>query len=785
MGDSWRAGGLGTATLLGVGVVLWVFLAQFPPWTSLEEETVHWRYLARGSLPPATPPVVYVAIDERTVTFLGERPWDRGTFAKVAEIVLEDAEAAAIGFDIVFSPLTHSSLVDSRKAQAGDHALGEIIRRHPERIVLGAAYTGARLPYLRKASQRPNTIEVIRDESAYPEMPTYPVIDFDYGFTQETPDYLTGRIGLIATVTSDTTRGLMGPLVVSTAYEGPAHIWNLAYGLTKLDPAGELSRSESGCVFTSSEEGVSRTFPASVEQRFWSFGLMLYLAVNGFEDDVFRLRGQSLRIAPPEGEEFDFPLATNTTIAANWPRSWAEQTVVSLVDVLAIRQHPNDPGTAETREKLRGAAVIVAPADPLLGDLTRTPVDASLVPAASVHGALYETISENRPVTTPGPTGWWLASLLPACAVLLGGSFRGKWGWLANVAGATLGLGYLGLAFGVFFWQGALWPIVAPMGGVLGGGAGLIVAAVLRKERQRRRVKRLFGTYLAPTVVESMVEQNMEPILGGESRHVTAFFSDIQGFSRMAAKMTPHELVDLMNDYFTAATDVIQAEGGTLDKYVGDGIVAIFGAPVELPDNPTAAIRAALALQEAQDEVRDRWCQRLPQHRDVLSPMRSRAGVAVGDALVGNFGSEKRFNYTMMGPSPIYAARCEQWGKDYGAFVLATEETILAAGGEEVWLYRILESRRASPDSEPVPICEVFGLRKDVPDDWLKLCELFAEGCARMREGRFAEAIAIFETTRPLEPHQPDRDPGVYRNPSQAFRNRCQRKLESGAETIR
>ncbi|MFM9032252.1 MAG: adenylate/guanylate cyclase domain-containing protein [Opitutaceae bacterium] len=140
--------------------------------------------------------------------------------------------------------------------------------------------------------------------------------------------------------------------------------------------------------------------------------------------------------------------------------------------------------------------------------------------------------------------------------------------------------------------------VMVPLTGPLLGFGGLQIFAILRRvlseQRAKERIKGMFGTYVSPEVVERMVQAREMPRLGGVSEEITAYFSDIQDFSTFSEQLPPERLVELLNDYLSACTDVIQGEGGTLDKYIGDAVVAMFGAPVALPGHAHHACLAAL-----------------------------------------------------------------------------------------------------------------------------------------------------------------------------------------------
>src|SRR6202022_38686 len=161
-------------------------------------------------------------------------------------------------------------------------------------------------------------------------------------------------------------------------------------------------------------------------------------------------------------------------------------------------------------------------------------------------------------------------------------------------------------------------------------------------DKGERLLRRSFALYLAPQVIDKMLASNRLPVLGGETRDVTVFFSDLAGFSAISEKMTPADLVAFMNEYLSAMTDIIESKGGYIDKYIGDSIVAVFGAPADDSDHASNASHAALGCRTRLDELNKNSA--AFQGYKVAHRM----GLNSGEALVGNIGSRRRFNYSVM-----------------------------------------------------------------------------------------------------------------------------------------
>jgi len=263
------------------------------------------------------------------------------------------------------------------------------------------------------------------------------------------------------------------------------------------------------------------------------------------------------------------------------------------------------------------------------------------------------------------------------------------------------------------------------------GGYRFIVA-----DKDRRLLQKSFALYLAPHVINRMLTSSKLPELGGETRHVTIFFSDLESFSEISEAMSPEMLMALMNEYLTEMTDIIERHGGYVDKYIGDSIVAIFGAPAEDRDHAANAARAALDC-----------CRRLAELNGDSTAFQGRKlmqriGINSGDALVGNFGSRRRLNYSAMSDAVNLASRLEGANKFYGTTIIASETTAALAGDRFIW--RELDTVRVKGRTRALKIFELLALaeqKSPLPDT---VTTGYAEGLAHWRAGAFDSAARCF-----------------------------------------
>jgi adenylate cyclase len=287
-------------------------------------------------------------------------------------------------------------------------------------------------------------------------------------------------------------------------------------------------------------------------------------------------------------------------------------------------------------------------------------------------------------------------------------------------------------------------PLIEP---VLAGLVSLGAATGFRflvADKDRRFLRKSFALYLAPAVIEKMVAANKPPTLGGETRNVTVFFSDLAGFSSISEALAPPDLVKFMNEYLSAMTDIIQEHGGFVDKYIGDAIVAVFGAPLDDADHAANAVNTALHCRERLDKLN-----RDPTEWQRFS-LRQRIGLNSGDALVGNIGSRQRFNYTVMGDTVNVASRLEGANKYFGTSIMAARSTFESAAAGFAW--RELDAIRVQGRDEPISIYEPLARHGEETPEQKVVSAAYRHALACWRARDFAGCIAALAPVAAADP---------------------------------
>jgi adenylate cyclase len=223
--------------------------------------------------------------------------------------------------------------------------------------------------------------------------------------------------------------------------------------------------------------------------------------------------------------------------------------------------------------------------------------------------------------------------------------------------------------------------------------------------KERDKLRTTFGKYMTEAVVEHLM--NGTVALGGETLKVTILFTDIRSFTTISEKMDPQHLVGLLNEYFTEMVGVVMHEGGVVDKYIGDAIMAVFGAPVPKPDDAKNAVRAAVRMRQALQRLNAR----LEEHGQPT--LRTGIGIHTGEVVAGNIGSERRMEYTVIGDAVNLASRLETSTKDLGVNVLISEDTwALTKDAIEA---RAVREITVKGRKQPVMTYEVIGLKGEPP----------------------------------------------------------------------
>ena len=309
-------------------------------------------------------------------------------------------------------------------------------------------------------------------------------------------------------------------------------------------------------------------------------------------------------------------------------------------------------------------------------------------------------------------------------------------------------------------------PIVAPLAGLVFTYASNIIFQFLHEQQDKKFLRETFGTYIAPKVLDKMYEEKQAPKLGGVEGHHTAFFSDIQNFSTFSEALEPTRMVALMNEYLTVMSQVILDNEGTLDKYIGDAIVAFYGAPAPVENHEKKSCTTALLMEDALEDLRQKW-RGENDWPDIVYSMQHRIGLNCGKMVTGNMGSEMRMNYTMMGDTVNLAARLESSAKQYGVYNFVGQNIYEETKDE--FIFRFLDFVRVKGKTIPVKVYELVSAKNNADNHTVNLIKVFEEGLDHYYQQQWDKALIHFEKAEGMEDHFTSRNT----TPSAVYIERC------------
>jgi len=668
----------------------------------------------RGPIPVGSE-VVIVAIDDASVKAIGRWPWSRREIVRLMT-VLESAGARVIGFDIIFAekeegqnllwlsrlerdlgrftrqvPELRDWLQRQRQQHDPDAELAAILRRHGN-VVLGYYFQGL-------------------------ESVSRGVESFDLEISRE----------IIKSSTYDLVRWTSAhcepcPLITARGVE------------TNLPQLTEAAADTGFFNAMPDPDGAIRSIPL----------------VIGYQNDLYAplalsILQQYYQEAPLQitlGEQGIVKLALGRTrlpvddygrLRINFRGPARTFPYYSFVDVVEGRVTP---------ETFRDKIVLVGASAVGIYDIRVTPFTA-IFPGVEVHANVMDNILRGDFLWAP------MGLVNPTAAVII--VFALLMCWIQPRVRAWYGLILLILmistTFLVNYYLFCRHQIYLQMLYLFSCLSVVYVAvAFLRfmaEERERKRIRAAFQNYVAPDVVNIMLQHPEKLKLGGEKREMTVLFSDIRGFTTLSEQMEPETLVNLLHSYLNPMTEVVFRHNGTMDKYIGDAIMAIYGAPLPLPHHAQCACETALDMLATLTELWEEWrSQGLPE-------LRIGIGINSGAMTVGNMGSQRLFDYTVIGDNVNLASRLEGLNKYYGTNILisaATQQLL-----PETFILREVDRVRVKGKKAPVSIFELRGQGQPQGQE-AELLELFQTGLTAFRQRQWERAAASFQQCLALNP---------------------------------
>jgi adenylate cyclase len=381
-------------------------------------------------------------------------------------------------------------------------------------------------------------------------------------------------------------------------------------------------------------------------------------------------------------------------------------------------------------------------------DMRVTPFHSN-TPGVEVHATIADNIISNRFIRQAG-----LEALIDITFIMLLGlltyylTARLKL-YSAIPVTLLLATGYVWLTYQLFIeghWISMIYPLLATVASLLTAGS----FRYLILERQAREMRSMFSSYLSPRLVARLEREPDAAKIGGDSKEVSIIFTDIKGFTSFTESRTPREVVERLNEYLATMVQVINNYEGTVDKFIGDGIMSYWGAPLTQADHAQRAIGATLAMKQALNELRSKW------QRTGEEPLSFRAGVNSGEVIAGNIGSQgKKMEYTVIGDTVNLAARLESSAKYYGVDFLVADNTYQLT--RDQFSYRELDLIRVVGKQIPVTIYELLDPLSELTEEEV---EQFHEALKLYRAQQWPQARKLFQSISEMLPD--DRPCQIY-----------------------
>jgi len=723
-----------TAATIAAVVALFVF--DPPILDAIELNWFDLRFQARGPVAPQ-PRVVLAVIDEKSIAAEGRWPWPRSRMAELVDALSDDG-AKVIGFDITFSEPDENSrlalvsriertvesldirdpkLVDfireTRVDADTDQALAKALERSQAPIVLGYFFHMDRADAGQwLAKQEVEKLQVAIEGSKYP-------------------------VVLLRDEQSATV-----PLLTAYAPQGNLPLFTRAapssgYFTIRSDPDGVIRSMP--LVIRSGED----LYPPLSVLSAWHYLGKPQLAVRVGPTGV---EGVQL------GDRF-IPTDELGQMLINYRGPPNMFTHYSVSDILAGRLKR---GTFKDRIVLVGVTALG------VYDIRATPFS-PVFPGLEIHANAIDNLLAGDVMSRPQWSRAFDVLAIVALGVLIGFALPRMSAVGALVLTAASAGAYVAFAHWLFVSARVWLSIVYPVLALAGTYTALTVYRYLTEERERKKVKEAFKHYVSAEVIEDMLADPAHLRLGGDEKVLTVLFNDIVGFSTVSEQFPPTGVIGILSDYYTRMTEQVLANRGTLTNYIGDELMAIFGAPVAYADHAHCACKAALAMQDQRAALAAEFAK-------VGRPaLRARTGINTGTMLVGNVGSTYRFAYTVLGDQVNLTSRLEQLNRTYGTEIMIGEHT--AGLVADAFLLRDLDQVKVKGRAQALRIFELVGMAQaPLPPKQDRMLRMYAAALEAYRQRRWIDAMEMFRQCLVLWPGD---------GPSRLMSERCGSYLET------
>jgi len=699
--------------ITGVTLLMSVLLIWRPTFSEfLELKLYDLKFRFRGPR-AAGQQVAIVAIDDDSLKAVGRWPWSREDMARLLSR-LKEAGPRVIALDIIFAEKEETVAY-----QAIHKLANELARRKVAPEVL---------KFL-EVEQKRADVDRLLAEVIHQGPPT--ILGFFFRS-------LGGQVGGVKPET------LMGAhFLRASTYNvvrlldtepSQVHLVSAAGIERNLPDIAQAAAGEGYFNMIPDPDGAVRWFPMTVMYGGEFFAPMALTSLSHYQGHaplaitLSRWGVQGIRLGPQE-----LPVDRYGRLLINY---LGPEGIIPTYSAAAVLNGGLPAGALKDKVVLVGATAVG------IYDLRVTPFSGNF-PGVEIQATIMDNLLQDNFIHTPPFGLLFMLLILVVLAVLLGLTLPRLSAAWAFIFTLIVMEAYVIIDYLLFTRQGLQLQLFYPLGLIVLIYLGVTMQRFLAEERERERIRKAFESYVAPTIVQEMLKHPEQLRLGGERREITVLFTDIRGFTTMSENLNPEALVSLLHDFLNPMSNIIINQGGTIDKYMGDAIMALFGAPLVQSDHPRLACRAALEMTASLEALNRTWAE---QGRP---PLRVGVGVNTGPVAVGNMGSDRLFDYTAIGDNVNLASRLEGLNKYYGTNILISETTAQALNNG--FILRDVDLVRVKGKAQAARIYELVG--EGEPDPELaRYLEFYHQALAHYRERRFTESLAAFAQALEVRP---------------------------------
>jgi adenylate cyclase len=693
--------------------VIFLLLLRLPVTEFIELKLYDLKFLYRGSRPPA-PEIALVAVDDDSVKKVGRWPWSREVIAQLIRQIKE-ADARILGLDIVF-------------AEHQETAAMMCLQNLRRSLVQERAATPRVLALMEQEEKRADVDRLLAQVIGQ-GAPTI----LGFFFVGVGGHTLAPRIGQA-----------LGPKAIRASTYNMVRWLDQTRRLIIMGAQGvevnlpEITEHAAGGGYFNmvpDPDGIVRWLPLALAYGPDIFAPLTLVTLQHYRHkeplgiSLSRFGVEEVRL----GRE-KIPVDRFGRMFINYLGPPGTIPTYSAAQVL---EGGLPPGALKDKLVLVGATAVG------IFDLRVTPFS-GICPGLEIQATVLDNILRRDFIHTPANVSLTTMVIVLAIGLIFGLllprlSAVGAIAITLLVAQAYIAINYL-----AFRYFGLQLEVFYPLLEVAGVYTGITLQRFLAEERERVRIKKAFQSFVAPEVVNQIIRHPDKLRLGGERRELSILFSDIRGFTTLSETMEPEAIVAVLHDYLNPMSEIVVKHGGTLDKYIGDAIMALFGAPLEQPDHSRRACRTALEMVQKLKDLDREWVER---GRPAL-----KVGIGINSGLVsvGNMGSNRLFDYTAIGDNVNLASRLEGLNKFYGTEILVAASTVRHL--DNSFIFREVDLVRVKGKKHPITIYEVLG--EGAPAEKLaRFLELYNEGLACFRGCRWGEGMEAFQAACDLNPH--------------------------------